>query len=74
MTQQLTLPGVPLTTPQRRTRHTFARSTAAYGETRCKSCPVLRRYGPFGARGGWLHQWSADGVEWSAVEIPCAVK
>lgn len=74
MTAQLPLPGIPATAPRRRTRHTFGTPTGEYATAQCKTCPVLRRYGPFGAKQGYRMQWSRDGKEWGTVEIPCSLK
>ncbi len=71
---QLSFPDIPASTPRRKTRHTFKPSAEAYARAECKSCAVQRRYGPFGHRNGYCHQWSLDGKEWSTVEIPCALK
>lgn len=72
---QLPLPGMdPAAIPKPRTRHRFGLPSGQYAEACCKSCPVRRRYGPFRVKQGYGHQWSADGKDWTDVEIPCRVK
>ena len=70
---QLSFPDIPASPPPVRTRHRYGPPSGMYGVCQCRSCPVLRRYGPFGSRGGYGHQRRLDG-EWSDVEIPCATK
>lgn len=71
---QLPLPGIPTSAPRARTRHRYGSPSGPYALCACKSCPVLRRYGPFRSRGGYCFQWSLSGDEWSDVEIACALK
>lgn len=71
--EQLPLPGIPPSPPRRRTRHTFGTPSGQYATAQCRSCPVLRRYGPFGRRQGYAWQWKLDG-DWQRKEIPCAMK
>lgn len=74
MSQQLPLPHVPVGTPRRRTRHTWGTPSGMYATAQCRSCTVLRRFGPFGSKAGYRFQWSLDGKEWRDAEIPCAEK
>lgn len=74
MTTQLPLPGIEPSAPRRRTRHTFGTPEGQYATAACRSCPVRRRFGPFGEKQGYRFQWSRDGKEWSDAEIACVVK
>jgi hypothetical protein len=74
MTSQLPLPGFPVSDPRPRTRHRYATPSGQYAEAICRACPVRRRFGPFGAKQGFVFQWSRDGEEWKDTEIPCVMK
>jgi hypothetical protein len=71
---QLSLPAIEATAPRPRTRHRYGSPTGEYAKAECKRCGVLRRYGPFGSKQGYCHQWSKKGVDWVDTEIACVTK
>jgi hypothetical protein len=71
---QLPLPAIPASAPRVRTRHRYGLPSGQYAEAVCKRCPVHRRYGPFGAKQGYQHQWSKDGEDWVDNELACVTK
>jgi predicted acylesterase/phospholipase RssA len=66
------MPDVPPARPA--TRHRYGSPSGQYAEAVCCSCAVHRRFGPFGVKGGYCFQWSADGETWQDAEIHFKVK